>query len=302
MKVLILGGSGMLGHRLWMSLQDQYDVYVTVRNQTNPFPNVPEFPQNKVICGVEGLITESVLKAITQVKPEVVINCIGIIKQLDNANPLDHIRVNALLPHLIALWCATANIRLIHISTDCVFSGNKGSYRETDEPDPVDLYGRTKLLGELNYPHCITLRTSIIGLELKNYLGLVEWFLRQSGTVKGYTNAIYTGLTTRELSKVIKYFVIPRSDLFGVHHVSSWFISKYELLNTIKGEFGKKVNVMPYPDFYCDRSLVSTVFQSKTGYAPALWAQMVKELFDDYDFYKELREKTWQNGRLPVRL
>ena len=302
MKILILGGSGMLGHRLWINLSKQHDVYVTVRTQSNPFPDVPEFPKNRVICGVEGLIAEEVIGTIATVKPEVVINCIGIIKQLENSNPMYPIMVNTLLPHQIANVCRAANIRMIHISTDCVFSGNTGSYTELSESDAIDLYGRTKFLGEVYYPHCLTLRTSIIGMELKNYLGLVEWFLRQEVQVHGYTHAIYTGFTTDELSNIINDYVLPNPDLHGLYHVSSYMVNKYELLKLMNKYFEYDTDIYPSGDFHCDRSLNSMKFRNATGYIPPSWDDMISKMASTIKFYTSLkREGVWSNGVRLVR-
>lgn len=279
MKILILGGSGMLGHRLWLNLNKHHETWVTVRTNAGEFPDWPEFPKDQIIPGVNALVFDQVARALAVVKPEIVINCIGLIKQLELSNdPLSSIQVNALLPHQIALICRTAGIRMIHISTDCVFSGIKGSYVETDESDATDLYGRTKFLGELAYSHTITLRTSIIGRELKNHLGLIDWFLQQSGSIRGFTQAIYTGFTTDELSRIIINHVIPRQDLHGLFHVSSEAISKHDLLVLAKNAFDHQVDIQPYADFQCDRSLVSTHFRSATGYLPPSWEEMITEL------------------------
>ena len=223
MKILLLGGSGMLGHRLWINLRAEHEVWVTVRSNGNEFPDVPEFPREYVRPMVDALYFDQVTRALASIQPDLVINCIGLIKQMGHLarDPLFSISLNAMFPHRLSLICRTAKIRLIHISTDCVFSGKKGNYVETDQSDAEDLYGRTKFLGELHYPHCVTLRTSIIGRELKSHLGLIEWFLSQTGTIRGYTKAIYTGFTTDELSRIIKDYVIPR-------HVIKWFISRIE--------------------------------------------------------------------------
>ena len=281
MKILILGGSGMLGHRLALNLSKKHTTYITVRTNQNP---IPEFPDRYVVRGVDGLITEQITEVIVSHKPDVVINCIGLIKQANNTNPLPSIMLNTLLPHQIALICRAANIRMIHISTDCVFSGNKGNYTHTDPSDATDLYGRSKYLGEVYYPDCITLRTSIIGMELKNHLGLIDWFLSQSGTIKGYRNAIYTGLTTDELSRVICDYVIP-SKMYGLYHVSSDPISKYDLLERAKYAFKKDIVILPDDEFKCDRSLDSSTFRQLTGYSPPSWDTMINDMASVASFY-----------------
>jgi dTDP-4-dehydrorhamnose reductase len=291
MRVLILGGSGMLGHRLWINLRKQHEVWVSVRGEHNPFPNIPEFPDKFIRCRVDGLMFEEITRAFASIQPDLVINCIGLIKQIGHLakDPLFSISINSLLPHRISVLCKAANIRMIHISTDCVFSGKKGNYLEDDQSDAVDLYGRTKFLGEVSYPHCVTMRTSIIGLELKNYLGLMEWFLSQQGAIKGYKHAIYTGFTTDEISRIIENYIIPNKNLHGVYHVSSEPISKYDLLILAKQMFNKNIEILPDGNFYCDRSLDSSRFREETGYLPPSWEKMITELATSLPFYNSLR-------------
>ncbi len=242
MKIVILGGTGMLGHRLWIDLRKEHEVWVTVRGERNPFPNVPEFPEEFIKYGVDGLSFENFADTMASIQPDLVVNCIGLIKQLEPqaSDPLTAISLNALFPHQLELICRAAKIRMIHISTDCVFSGRKGNYVEGDPSDAEDLYGRTKFLGEVNHSNTLTLRTSIIGRELKNHLGLVDWFLSQAGTIKGYQRAIYTGLTTIELARIILNYVIPRPELSGLYHVSSEPISKYDLLLLVENGVWKR--------------------------------------------------------------
>lgn len=291
MKILILGGSGMLGHRLWINLRKEHEVWVTVRGEHNPFPAVPEFPAENIRYRVDGLYFDEVTRALASIQPDLVINCIGLIKQMGHLarDPLYSISLNALLPHRVSLICRAAKIRMIHISTDCVFSGKKGNYTEDDPSDADDLYGRTKFLGEVSYPHCFTLRTSIIGLELKNRLGLIEWFLAQQGTIKGFQRAIYTGFTTDEIARIINQYIIPRPDLHGLYQVSSQPISKYDLLMLAKQAFKKDVEIQPESNFVSDRSLDSTRFREATGYQPPSWSEMMEEMAAKFPFYSSLR-------------
>ena len=292
MRILILGGSGMLGHRLWMNLRKEHEVWVTVRGEHNPFPAAPEFPEEYIRYRVDGLMFEEITRAFASIQPDLVINCIGLIKQMGHLakDPLFSIQLNSLLPHRISLLCRTAKIRMIHISTDCVFSGNKGNYTEEDQSDAQDIYGRTKFLGEVSYPHCVTLRTSIIGLELKNRLGLIEWFLAQRGTIRGFRRAIFTGFTTDELSRIIADYVIPNQNLHGVYQVSSDPISKFDLLTLAKEAFKKDIEIIPDEDFFCDRSLNSSRFRQLTAYQPPSWNSMMDELALSLPFYNSLRD------------
>lgn len=292
MKILILGGSGMLGHRLWINLSKQHETWVTVRGNGGEIPDLPEFPRKYIRPFVDARIFEEVTRAIASIQPDIVINCIGLIKQQAYfANdPIYSISLNALLPHRISLVCKTAGIRMIHISTDCVFSGKKGGYTETDQSDSEDLYGRTKYLGEVTYrPHTITLRTSIIGRELKTRMGLIEWFLSQVGTVNGYKNAIYTGFTTDEISRIILNYVIPHTELTGVYNVSSEPISKYDLLGLVRDAFQKEIDIIPNECVKIDRSLDSTYFRQVTGYKPPTWLKMIEELATCSTFYDKFK-------------
>jgi dTDP-4-dehydrorhamnose reductase len=220
---------------------------------------------------------------LASVQPDVVINCIGIIKQLLLADdPLSAITTNALLPHRISLISRTVGARVIHISTDCVFNGKKGMYTENDQSNAEDLYGRTKYLGEINYPHCVTLRTSIIGHELKGKYGLIEWFLSQTQKVRGFRKAIYSGFPTIELARIILEYVLPNPALNGIYHVSSEPISKYNLLRLVAERYGKAIEIEPYDDFMQDRSLDSTIFRKATGYQPPSWDELIEMMHNDF--------------------
>lgn len=283
-KIVILGATGMLGHTLFARLSEQknLDVYATARNKEALSQWFTPRLLEKIFSDVDADNFVSIVKILGEVKPDTVINCIGIIKQLPEAqDPIASITMNALFPHRLAAACKAARARMIHISTDCVFSGDKGNYTEKDRPDAVDLYGRTKLLGEVEYPHCITLRTSIIGHELKGKHGLIEWFLSQEGKVRGFTHAIYSGFPTVEMARIISEYVIPNKDVKGLYHVSSHPISKYDLLRLVAERYGKKIEIEQYDDFCCDRSLDSGRFRSLTGYNPPSWPELVEKMYHD---------------------
>jgi dTDP-4-dehydrorhamnose reductase len=290
MKLLILGGSGMLGHRLWINLRKEHETWVTVRGNGSEIPEAQEFPRHYIRPMVDALNFDQIIRAMASIQPDLVINCIGLIKQQGHLarDPLFSISLNAMLPHRISMTCRTAKIRMIHISTDCVFSGQKGNYLESDPSDAEDLYGRTKFLGEVAYPHCVTLRSSIIGRELKNHLGLIDWFLDQTGAIHGYQRAIYSGFTTDEFSRIILDYVIPNPDLSGVYHVSSTPISKYDLLQLAKQAYKKDIEILPDEEFYCDRSLDSTLFRESTGYQPPSWKKMIEEMAQNSSLYDRL--------------
>jgi dTDP-4-dehydrorhamnose reductase len=235
----------------------------------------------RLIGGIDAGDDHSLRAAFEAAQPELVINCIGLVKQLADANdPLIVVPINTLLPHRLAALCADAGARLVHISTDCVFSGSRGNYREEDFADAKDLYGRSKLLGEVDYPHAVTLRTSIIGHELSSQHGLIGWFLAQEGTVKGFRKAVFSGLPTMELARVIRDFVIPQPELHGVYHVASAPIDKFSLLKLVAETYRKQIEIIPDDTLVIDRSLDSARFMAATGYQPGPWPELVRLMHD----------------------
>jgi dTDP-4-dehydrorhamnose reductase len=291
MKILVLGATGMLGHKLIQILSRKFDVTGTVRGRPLEYSNHPVLGKTFLLGNVRAESFDSVVGAVASVRPDVVINCIGIIKQQPFAkSPLPSIAINALFPHQLTGLCKAAGARLIHLSTDCVFSGLKGSYKEVDMPDPVDLYGRTKLLGEVVDPGCITLRTSIVGRELQSSYGLIEWFFsHKGGSVHGYTRAIYTGFTTSAMADLICYILEQHPNLAGLWHASSEPISKYELLEIVNKEFQLGVTIEKDETFVCDRSLDSTRLRKMTGLKPPSWKEMIAEMAVDPTPYGTLK-------------
>lgn len=278
MKILVLGASGMLGNAMIRVLSEKADwrVHGTVRAESSKRLFRADIAE-RLIDGVDVEHYDSLLQAFSRVRPDVVINCVGLIKQLVNAeDPLQAIPVNSLLPHRLARLCELSGARLVHMSTDCVFAGDKGGYRESDTSDAKDLYGRSKFLGEVSYPHTVTLRTSIIGHELQSAHGLVGWFLSQQGRCKGFTRTIFSGLPTVVLAQIVRDVVIPRPDLYGVYHVAAQPISKYELLRLIADEYGKSIEVAPDDQLVNDRSLNADRFRAATGYVAPDWPSLIK--------------------------
>jgi dTDP-4-dehydrorhamnose reductase len=283
MRILILGGDGMLGHQLLKQWSGRHEVRATVRNDLKDYRQYGLFTGANTCPFVDVRSTERLLDVLGEFRPEALINAVGIVKQRPDAREsIPSLEINSLLPHRLALLCRLAGTRLVHLSTDCVFSGRRGNYRDDDIPDPEDLYGRSKLLGEVGGPGCVTLRTSIIGRELSRKTGLVEWFLGQRGTVRGFTRAIYTGFTTIEMARIIETVLLEHPSLEGVVQVSSEPIDKCALLNLVKRYFRLDTEIVPYADFHCDRSLDSTPFRTRTGYQPPPWDAMIHELADDF--------------------
>lgn len=282
MKVLVLGASGMLGNAVFrlFAESDGFDVMGTVRGERSK-KLFPKSLQSSLICGVDVENIDCLMRVLGDTKPEVVINCIGLVKQLAEADdPLVAIPINSLLPHRLAHLCAVAGARFVHMSTDCVFSGAKGMYTESDPSDAKDLYGRSKFLGEVDYPNAITLRTSIIGHELESARSLVGWFLSQSGSVKGFKQAIFSGLPTVEIARLIRDHVLMNPDLHGLYQVSSDPINKYDLLRLVADTYGKNIDIEADEKFVIDRSLDSSRFRSVTGFKPKPWAELVKSMKD----------------------
>lgn len=278
-QILVLGCTGMLGNAVmrFLSSSDGLKVWGTARSL--PDNGAALSYADRVISGIDVENVDSLIRVMAQVQPTVVINCIGLVKQLAAADdPLQAIPVNSMLPHRLAWLTHTIGARLVHISTDCVFSGQRGMYRESDPADAQDLYGRSKHLGEVDYPNAVTLRTSIIGHELKGAHGLVGWFLAQPGRVHGYTQAVFSGLPTVELARVIRDHVFPRPEMRGVYHVSSAPISKHDLLQLIATEYRRENEIVEDDRVVIDRSLDSSRFRQKTGYSPPAWRELVNAM------------------------
>jgi dTDP-4-dehydrorhamnose reductase len=278
MKILVLGASGMLGNAMMavLSQNKSFEVFGTLRSPAAK-RFFPEEMGQRLIAGVDVESHDSLAKVFGQVHPDVVINCIGLIKQLpDHDDPLVALPINSLLPHRLARLCQVGGARLVHFSTDCVFSGRKGGYVESDTSDAEDVYGKSKYLGEVDYPHAITLRSSIIGHELQSAHGLVGWFLSQQGRCPGFTKAIFSGLPTVEMSRVVRDVVIPRPELSGLYHVAARPIAKYDLLLLVAKVYGKTIDIVPDDKLVIDRSLDATRFQSATGYIAPEWPDLIK--------------------------
>ena len=290
-RVLILGGSGMLGHKLVQRLGPRFETWATVRGDTSGPAASRILDPARTVTGVRVEEPESVIQALGRSDATTVVNAIGIIKQLDAAGAaIPSIRVNALFPHELAAACASRGARLIHISTDCVFSGDRGAYTEDSIPDARDLYGRSKLLGEVSdAPNAITLRTSIVGRELHEALGLFEWFLSQRGSrVRGFSRAIFSGVTTIVLSDLIGD-LIEREQLSGLWQVSAAAIDKLTLLSELRDALRVDIGIDPDDSLVIDRSLDSSRFQSETGWTPPTWQAMLADLAADPTPYEELR-------------
>ena len=280
MKVLVFGASGMIGSAMFrvLSAKAGWQVLGTLRSDEEKRYFSGD-QQVKLMAGVDVEKHDALVRTFSRVNPDVVLNCIGLTKHRKEAEyPQMALPLNALLPHRMADLCAVAGARLIHVSTDCVFAGSKGNYGEADAPDAGDVYGKSKHLGEVDYPHAITLRTSTIGHELQSTYGLLEWFLSQQGSCKGFNRAIFSGLPNTEFARVVRDVVIPRSELRGLYHVGAEPIGKYELLKLIAKAYGKQIEIVRDDEFSIDRSLNSRRFNQATGYKAAAWPELIQAM------------------------
>ncbi|ELC9572513.1 SDR family oxidoreductase [Vibrio vulnificus] len=283
MKVLVIGATGMLGYSIFSNLSElsDLDVYGTIRSVKgvkNFFPSI-----DKLIPNVDVKDFATLEKSVLDVKPDVVINCVGLIKQHDvSKQHVEAIEINALLPHKIAQLCDSIQARLVHFSTDCVFDGKTGNYSESDLPTATDLYGRSKCLGEVDYGKHVTLRTSIIGHELKSSVSLVDWFLSQEGSVRGFSKAVFSGLPTAYVAKILADYVLPNPSLSGLYQLSVDPIDKYSLISKVADVYNKQIEIEKFEDFEIDRSLNSTKFREETGFVPPSWDELVAFMHTDY--------------------
>jgi len=285
-RILILGGDGMVGHRLFKHLRQRHDVRVTLRCDLSEYARFGLFDRHNAFAGVDVRSTERVQEVLAGFRPQAIVNAVGIVKQRNEATQaIPSIEINALLPHRLAVLAQASGARLVHLSTDCVFSGRDGHYTEASPSDAEDLYGRSKFLGEVHEPGCITLRSSVIGPELSRKAGLIEWFLAQPGPIRGFRRAIFTGFTTAEMSRIIEMLLEQHPQACGLYHVSSDPISKFDLLSLVRDRLGHAIEILPDEAFACDRSLDSSRFRKQFGYTPPAWPAMIEGLAG------ELRER-----------
>lgn len=289
-RILVVGASGMLGHEAIRVLAPDFEVWGSCRDPKQ-LPDLG-LPSERVLAGLDATDPRSAYDLIERVHPDLVINAVGIVKQRADAKvAIPSIQVNSLWPHMLADACAKADARMVHVSTDCVFSGSRGMYTESDVPDAFDLYGRSKLLGEVtDRDNAVTLRTSIIGWQLGEPTGLVGWFAaHRDESLTGFTKAVFSGLTTRALTEVVRDVVMPDTSLSGLWHLSVEPIDKYTLLTSLAGHLGWDIDITPSDDFVLDRSLDSTRFREHAGWTPPSWDELLERLAGDYACHDGVR-------------
>lgn len=284
LKILVLGANGLLGNTVFRTLfqNPSWNVRGTLRN-ASLLARFPSTLAANIIAPIDVTSRNRLQDLVDHFRPAVVVNCVGVTKHVPMGNdPIAAYKINSLLPHCLAALCANAQARLIHISTDCVFSGTKGMYIEEDQTDADDIYGQSKASGEVTYTNSITLRTSIIGHELSTTRSLLAWFLKQKSICKGFRKAYFSGVPTVTLAGIIRDVVIPNPMLNGLFHVASKRISKFDLLTMIAKIYQKEIQIIPEDSVIVDRSLDATRFQKVTGYEPPDWSTLVNEMHSDF--------------------
>jgi dTDP-4-dehydrorhamnose reductase len=294
MKIVILGGAGMLGHKMFQTLSASFpETYCTIRGRRNepPVDRIELLQSDKVIENVDVMDLPALHATLAELKPDAIINCIGVIKQRDTAKvALPSITINSLLPHALAEWASEWGGRVIHFSTDCVFSGHKGMYSETDPSDAEDLYGKSKFLGEVAADNALTLRTSIVGRELSHFKSLLDWFLSQEGKkIQGWRKAIYSGVTTNHLAELVTKILKEHPDLHGLYQVASEPITKLDLLLKFRDAFGANVEIDAVDGEDLDRSMTSERLKDRIGYVAPSWDEMVAQVASDPTPYSAWR-------------
>ena len=285
-RVVVLGGTGMLGHKLFQILRERFPGTICTSRQNvrqTPFDRVDVLQGDDVISGVDVMDFERLHGILAESEPDYILNCVGIIKQRKEAHDaIQSITVNSLLPHKLAEMAREWGGRVIHFSTDCVFSGKCGGYDEQDESDADDLYGKSKFLGEVTTDNAITLRTSIIGRELVKHKSLLDWFLSQNHkTVVGFTRVIYSGVTTNQMAEVVTNIIRNNLRLSGLYQVVSEPISKYDLLGLVREAFGLDIEIEPDEKVVSDRSMKGDKLRDAIGYVSPPWQVLIKNLADD---------------------
>ncbi|HWE86994.1 MAG TPA: SDR family oxidoreductase [Terracidiphilus sp.] len=290
--IVVLGGTGMLGHKVFQKFATASpDTFCTIRQSTadESIARIPLFQSDRTIGGIDAIHFEQLSSLLRSIQPDFIINCIGVIKQRPEASSCARvIALNSLLPHQLAALCSEWNGRLIHFSTDCVFSGRHGMYRENDSSDAQDLYGRSKFLGETVADNALTLRTSIIGRELATHRSLLDWFLwNNGGEVQGYRKSIYSGVTTNHLAEIVLDIVLHHPHLSGLYQIAAHPISKCDLLLLLKEAYALDVAICPVDGEESDRSMDGSKLSAAIGYDCPAWKTLVEQLAHDPTPYDE---------------
>lgn len=283
-RILLLGASGMVGHKAWQIFRERFtEVFATVRKPRAHYAHLPLFQSadaSRLIDGMDLLEPTNVLPVLNEIKPEVVFNCVGLtFRRSDSPSAEAHIRVNALLPHVLNRWCVENSGRMISLSTDCVFTGRDGGYTEDSVTDARDAYGRSKALGEVESPNALILRTSVVGREIEYKTELLEWFLSHQGKqVKGFRKAIFSGVGTPFLAQTVADLIEKYPELNGIYQVASEPISKFDLLMKARTVFGVDVDIVPDDAYVAKKNLNGAKFERATGIKVPSWDDMMMQI------------------------
>lgn len=289
MRVLILGAGGMLGHKIYMRLKDKMDTWAMARGEFARYAKWGVFDQKRFMAGVKADDEKTLLAALDVNKPKFIINCIGVTtRKIGPDDEAQVIRINSVLPHVLNAWGRRNGARVIHFSTDCVFSGKTGPYTEADIPDAEDLYGRSKLLGELYSAPGITLRSSIIGHEISHRTELVEWLISQrGGRIKGFSEVIYSGVTTNYMAYLVDNIIQANVELSGLYQFGSEPISKYELLSKLNSALNLGIAIDKDASKKSDKSLAGNrLYETLKNTEKPSWDRMIAELAAEHTFYQ----------------
>ena len=284
MKILLLGGGGLAGNtfiKYFLSFKNRYSIGVTFSEHESNYNLNLDNQSISTFYNINAFKYNLVSSVINDYKPQVIINTIGLTKRISNTiDPKLSIYLNSYFPHLLLKTSNEKDIKLIHLSTDCIFSGYNGNYSEDSIPDALDIYGKTKFLGELNEKNALTLRTSILGPEIRRFLGIYSWFINQKTDVFGFDKAFFSGITSLELAKIIFHIIDHNYDLYGIYNLASEKISKFELLNIIKKIKKMNINIIKSDSEIYDRSLNNKKFRSVSEYKVPNWENMILDLID----------------------
>lgn len=300
MRVLILGVSGLIGHKLFQELTSSFEVFGTLHKIKQQYGDIQLFSGDNVIGGVDVKKFEILTGVFAAINPDVILNCVGITKRKININyPLEVLMVNSVFPHQLANWAKENQKRVIHFSTDCVFDGKIGNYTESSLTTAEDIYGRTKALGEITYNHTLTIRSSFIGQELFDRTELLDWFLSQDGKViKGFKNTFYSGVSTIFMAKVIKEIILNFPDLFGLYQLAPGNpISKFELLSIAKESFNINVDIIADELHVHHPTLDSSKLKTEIDLTVPSWKEMMDELASEKLFYSKLKTNKITNKK-----
>lgn len=284
MNILILGANGLVGNEIfrYLSFNSEWNIFGAVRSDSY-ISLYPDHSKKNILIFSDFLNDDSLSDFLKLSNPDIVINAVGVTKHRpDSENILKMVPINALFPHRLDYICKSLSIRLIHIGTDCVFSGDKGNYLESDLSDARDLYGKSKALGDLYNPGPVTLRTSFIGHEMNSKLGLVEWFLSQKGVCKGYSKAIFSGFPASYFALILQKYIIPNKNIRGLFHIASEPITKFDLLNIIANVYKIDIKIEKDDLLTINRSLNADLFNKLTGFVPPKWPELIKFMHQNF--------------------